>query len=163
MKKNMIVLSSIFGYVVIVMGLSLINKTSTVSSLYTELNTKLIEYMNENNKPPIEPRLDKVFDFIPGLDGMEIDYEQSYNNMSIKGEFDPKLIVCKSTPYEQDLKQFQAEPIYKGNEEGKYVALLINVAWGEEELDRMITIFDKLGVKASFFIEGRYAEAHKNQ
>ena len=37
------------------------------------------------------------------------------------------------------------------------------MAWGEEELDKMITILDRLGVRANFFIEGRYAENHKNQ
>ena len=36
------------------------------------------------------------------------------------------------------------------------------VAWGEE-LDKMITILDRLGVRANFFIEGRYAENHKNK
>ncbi|HAX72604.1 MAG TPA: sporulation protein [Firmicutes bacterium] len=163
MKKNIIVLSSVFAYIVIVMGLNFINRTSTTSNIYTELNMKLVEYMNENNKEAVEPRNDTVHHFVPGLAGMEIDYEQSYNNMTVKGEFDPSLVVCKSTPYQEDIKQFQGEPIYKGNEAGKYVSILVNVAWGEAELDKMIEIFERNGVKANFFIEGRYAETHQNQ
>ena len=78
---------------------------------------------------------------------------------------EPSLIVCKKYPLSNiDPERFRRnEPIYKGNEEGQYVSLLINVAWGEEELDKMMTILDRLGVRATFFVEGRYAEKHKNQ
>ena len=40
----------------------------------------------------VEPRIDSVWDFVPGLVGAEVDYELSYNKMLLNGEFDPSLI-----------------------------------------------------------------------
>ena len=122
---------------------------------------KLVEYLETHRFEAVEPRLRSVCDRLPGLVGAEVDYELSYNKMLLNGEFDPSLIVCKKIDYKQDPEQFRERPIYKGNEEGRYLSLLINVAWGEEELDKMMTILDRLRV--TFFFEGRYAENHKNQ
>lgn len=163
MKQNVLTLIAILGYMAIVVSLNFFQKPYPVASMKDEIGTQLMEYMTSHQQNPIEPRKDTIFKFVPGLMGSEIDYELSYHNMMLNGQFDESLLVCKSIPYQNNPADFKNEPIYKGNEEGNYVSLLINVAWGEEELDKMITILDRLGVKANFFVEGRYAEKHKNQ
>lgn len=163
MKQNILTIVGIISYIGIVISLNFFQQSYPVSNMNDEIGLRLREYMDTHQVDPIEPRSDSIFKFIPGLTGLEADYELSYNNMLLNGSFDESLIMCKNIPYTQNPDQFRAEPIYKGNENGQYVSLLINVAWGEEELDKMITILDRLGVRASFFIEGRYAENHKNQ
>ena len=163
MKQNIVTLLAIVGYVSIVISLNFFQKSSPVANMNDEISIQLMDYMQNHRQDPVEPRKDSVFKFVPGLMGAEIDYELSYNNMLLNGSFDESLLMCKSIPYQNSPEDFRNEPIYKGNEDGNYVSLLINVAWGEEELDKMITILDRLGVKANFFVEGRYAEKHKNQ
>ncbi|MBO8158314.1 MAG: polysaccharide deacetylase family protein [Thermosyntropha sp.] len=53
------------------------------------------------------------------------------------------------------------EPIYQGNTGKKVVAITVNVDWGEEFVPQMLEIFDKKGVKVTFFVTGKWAK--KNQ
>ncbi len=163
MKSNFVIMGTVIGYVGLVIAMNMVSKTNLASKIYTELDADLIRYIEGTNTMPIEPRKDDIYHFIPGLDGMVVDYTQSYNAMMINGGFDSDLIVCESVPSQTDPSLFKQEPIYKGNEAGPYVSLLINVAWGEEEVEQMLTTLDELEIKANFFFEGRYAMNHMDQ
>lgn len=52
----------------------------------------------------------------------------------------------------------QVDPIYQGNTAHPYVALTINVDWGEDIIPQMLEVLDRKEVKATFFITGRFAE-----
>ena len=52
-------------------------------------------------------------------------------------------------------KNSDTSPIYRGVGE-KQVSLMINVYWGTEYLDEMLAIFDKYGVKTTFFVGGTW-------
>ncbi|MGF7186938.1 putative sporulation protein (polysaccharide deacetylase family) [Desulfitispora alkaliphila] len=54
----------------------------------------------------------------------------------------------------------QVDPIYQGKADKKAVALTVNVDWGEENIPKMLDIFEKKDVKATFFLSGRWAEKH---
>jgi len=163
MKRMTIAVFGIFLYVAFAISTNFYHKVYPVSNMNQDINAQLIQYIENNQIDPIEPRLDPVFHFVPGLKGIEIDYGLSYNNMIPNGAFDESLVVRRSIDYKEDPEQFRSEPMYKGNEKGNYVSLLINVAWGEEELDEMIKILERLNVQATFFFEGRYAEEHQEQ
>ena len=49
-------------------------------------------------------------------------------------------------------------PIYKGPKDTGGVAFTVNVDWGEEYIPDMLRIFEDAGVRAAFFITGRWAE-----
>lgn len=49
-------------------------------------------------------------------------------------------------------------PIFQGSPTEKKIAFTCNVAWGNEELPKMLAIFDRYKVKITFFLEGRWAE-----
>ena len=51
-----------------------------------------------------------------------------------------------------------AEPIYRGDEEGQKAAITINVDWGEDIIGGMLEVLEEKGVKATFFVTGRFAE-----
>ncbi|MFZ3171555.1 MAG: polysaccharide deacetylase family protein [Carboxydocellales bacterium] len=54
------------------------------------------------------------------------------------------------------LKKYQ--PIYQGNGEGKKIALICNVVWGEEFIPEMLSLLRKKDVKITYFIGGQWAE-----
>ncbi len=49
-------------------------------------------------------------------------------------------------------------PIFQGSPESKKIAFTCNVAWGNEELPKMLDIFEKNNIRITFFLEGRWAE-----
>jgi|SRR5690554_3778355 len=49
-------------------------------------------------------------------------------------------------------------PVFQGDPSRKEVCLCVNVAWGEEELPKMLSILDRHGVKATFFFVGSWVE-----
>ncbi|MGE5552760.1 MAG: polysaccharide deacetylase family protein [Betaproteobacteria bacterium] len=49
-------------------------------------------------------------------------------------------------------------PVYRGRAEGRRAALMFNVAWGNEVLPQLLTELARAGVKATFFVEGRWVE-----
>ena len=118
-------------------------------------------YIIKHETEPREPRHDIVWQFVPGLHGINFDFELSYQNMLTNGGFDPSLMAGNSTPYEGSSEDFRHHRIYRGNENSPYVGLLINVAWGGEELMQMLDILDEYDVKASIFFEGKYAESNR--
>jgi probable sporulation protein (polysaccharide deacetylase family) len=54
------------------------------------------------------------------------------------------------------LDDLGAQPIYKGNPNKRMVALMINVAWGNEFIGPMLDILDRENVKATFFFDGSW-------
>jgi len=163
MKKILFAMAAIMCYLVMAVSVNFYHNAYPVASVSSGIASQLLQYSEDHAVAPQEPRIDPIWHFVPGLRGLEVDYGLSYENMSVIGTFDENLVVKKSIPYEQDPQQFRHEPIYKGNEHGDYVSLLINVAWGEQELNEMIEILDRLDVRANFFFEGRYAEDHSYQ
>jgi len=53
------------------------------------------------------------------------------------------------------------KPIYSGDPAKKQVAITVNVDWGEEYISRMLELFKKNRVRATFFISGRWAGEHQ--
>lgn len=163
MKRILVAVCGIVCYLIMAISVNFYHNVYSVAGTGTGIASQLLQYSEDNALPPQEPRIDPIWHFVPGLKGMEVDYGLSYENMNAAGAFDESLVVKKSVPYELDPQEFRSEPIYKGNEKGDYVSLLINVAWGEQELNQMIEILDRLDVKANFFFEGRYAQEHSYQ
>ena len=163
MKRILFAIGAIICYIVMAISVNFYHRVHPVLGMDSSIASQLLQYSEDHNIAPQEPRIDPIWHFVPGLRGIEVDYGLSYQNMSAAGCFDEGLIVKKSIPYEKDPEEFRKEPIYKGNEKGDYVSLLINVAWGEQELNEMIEILDALDVKANFFFEGRYAQEHSYQ
>jgi probable sporulation protein (polysaccharide deacetylase family) len=72
-------------------------------------------------------------------------------------------LMCGSVAYEElsAATVFQSpKPIYQGSNARKWVALTVNVDWGEEYLAGMLNFFKIQKVNAVFFVTGRWAEEH---
>lgn len=123
-----------------------------ISQLYSEIQA----YKDKNDIAGVDARCDSVYKLIPGVNGRSINVEKSYKNMKLYKKFDVTKLVIENQVV-KTIDDFDCGPIYKGNEGNKQVSLIINVAWGEEHLDKMLDTLKKYNVKANFFIEGRWA------
>jgi len=54
----------------------------------------------------------------------------------------------------------EGDPVFQGITGGENVALTINVDWGEEYIPALLELFQKEGVKVTFFVTGTWAEKH---
>ncbi len=124
--------------------------------LYVEIQTKAKQY----EVPPRNAVIDRVWKAIPGYNGLKVNVKASYENMKKDGVFDERKLVYQQIPPKIHLDDLPAEAIYRGHPEKPMVALLINVAWGNEYIPKMLDILKKHHVHATFFLEGRWVKNH---
>lgn len=136
------------------------------SSLYqkvsvTQDQSTLLEVIKEKSKnyeePPQDAKIDKVWKKIPGRNGIKVNIDKSYENMKDSGKFDETLLVYDQIPPEVTMDELPPSPIYKGHPEKQMVSFLINVAWGTDNIPSMLNTLKEHQVKATFFIEGKWA------
>jgi probable sporulation protein (polysaccharide deacetylase family) len=121
---------------------------------------KQVERITESiNQQPEEARYDNVNKaVIPEVNGFEIDVAACVE--AIKGAKRGEVVipVWREIPPEMKLSDFALFPVYQGNPVKNQVALVINVSWGNEYLEEMLSILESNAVPASFFLVGRWAE-----
>ncbi|MCY8103931.1 polysaccharide deacetylase family protein [Bacillus mojavensis] len=136
--------------------------TVTVSASKDPLYEELLQKAPDYEVKPQNARIDKVWKSIPGYNGLKVNIEKSYKKMKKHGEFRENDLVYNQVKPSVHLESLQPEPIYKGNPEKPMVAFLINVAWGNDYLERMLPVLQKHKVKATFFLEGNWVK-HNEQ
>jgi probable sporulation protein (polysaccharide deacetylase family) len=113
--------------------------------------------------PPIDARVDRVWKAIPGLNGREVDLEATVaRTLKNKDRSRIKWVYREIEPRVR-LSDLGAEPIYRGNERKKAAAIMVNVAWGTEYLPKMLEIFRREGVHATFFLDGSWLSKHPKE
>ncbi|PLT34165.1 polysaccharide deacetylase family protein [Bacillus sp. V5-8f] len=122
--------------------------------LYREIESKRKQF----EFPPMDARIDPVWKTVPGYNGIKVDVEASYNIMKKSGKFDEKNLIYRQIPPKVHLGDLQPAPIYRAHPDKPVVSFLVNVAWGNEYLQDMLSTLKKNDVKATFFLEGRWAK-----
>lgn len=123
-------------------------------SLYSEIESKAKKY----EAPPQDARIDPVWKTVPGYNGVKVDLEATYQIMKKSGEFDEKKLIYKQVSPKKHLSDLEPAPIYRAHPDKPVVSLLVNVAWGNEYLQDMLSTLKQNDVKATFFLEGRWAK-----
>jgi probable sporulation protein (polysaccharide deacetylase family) len=131
-----------------------VEATKSKDRLYLEIEEKGKKY----ETPAQDAKIDKVWKAIPGYNGLIVDVEASFKNMKELGKFDERRLVFKQVPPKVHLDDLPPAPIYRGHPEKPMVALLINVAWGNEYIPDMLDTLKRHNVKATFFLEGRWVK-----
>ncbi|MFD1037937.1 polysaccharide deacetylase family protein [Virgibacillus byunsanensis] len=126
--------------------------------LYIEITEKHSTY----EEAPQNAVIDKVWKKIPGRNGIKVDIEKSYQQMKKGKVFDESLLVYEQVPPTITMDDLPASPIYRGHPEKEMVSFLINVSWGEEHIPHMLNVLKKHKIKATFFIEGKWAKEHSD-
>lgn len=125
-------------------------------------NDPLLEEIKQKAKEyevsPKNAMIDSVWKTVPGYNGLKVDILSSYKVMKDDGVFDEKKLIYKQIPPKIHLSQLNAAPIYRAHPDKPVVSFLINVAWGNEYIPQMLSVLKKHNVKATFFLEGRWAK-----
>jgi probable sporulation protein (polysaccharide deacetylase family) len=117
---------------------------------------KLQAFKQQHDAAPIDARIDQVWKAIPGYNGLQVDVEASLAQMSAAGKWDTNLIVVDEVEPTVQLEDLDPSPIYRGNAQKPMVAFMINVAWGNEYLPKMLETLEKYEVKSTFFLDGSW-------
>ena len=121
-----------------------------------EIVARLTELSPHLRKQPIDPLIDPINKgVIPGVCGWELDVLAT-KELVMSSEQNSLLQPVLQPIYPNSLWDYARYPIYHGNLQKKQIALVINVAWGNENLPEMLDTLSQEGVKASFFLVGRW-------
>nr|WP_154655195.1 polysaccharide deacetylase family protein [Pontibacillus halophilus] len=126
--------------------------------LYKEIEERAADY----ERPALDASIDSVWKKTPGINGRKVNIEKSYQKMKKSGEFSEDLLVYDVVKPKVHLEELSASPIYRGNPEKEMVSFLINVSWGEEHIPTILETLKEHEVKATFFVEGKWANKHVN-
>ncbi len=107
-------------------------------------------------KAPINAYVDPIWKAVPGYNGKVIDVDATLKEMTSTGLRTPDQLVYREQPPAVSLEQLGSLPIYRGNPEKPAVSFMINVAWGNEYLEKMLDTLDKYQVKTTFFLDGSW-------
>ncbi|WP_110943513.1 polysaccharide deacetylase family protein [Virgibacillus senegalensis] len=114
------------------------------------------------NEKADNAKIDRVWKKMPGRNGLQVNVEASLSKMKQAGKFDKSLLVMEQIPPRITFGDLPAAPVYRGHPKKNMVTLLINVAWGTENIPSILNTLRKKNVKANFFIEGKWASQHSD-
>jgi|SRR5690625_4334068 len=107
---------------------------------------------------PHNPYIDRVWKKTPGRNGRQVNVKKSYEKMKKIKQYDESLLVYDTIEPKKSLRDLPPSPIFRGHPEKQMVSLLINVSWGTEYIPQILKTLDNHDVKATFFIEGKWAK-----
>lgn len=128
--------------------------TKEKDTLIREITAKSTDLYEE----PEDAYIDKVWKKTPGRDGRKVDIEQTIENMKEEDRVDSSLFIYEAVKPNVHLSDLPPSPIFRGHPKKDMVSLLINVSWGTEYIPDMLEALKKHDVKATFFIEGKWAK-----
>jgi len=105
---------------------------------------------------PINAKIDPVWKAIPGYNGLEVDIDETLK--LAEHHLTPGKIhyIMKEIPPAIQLDDLGPSPVYKGNPNKPMASIMINVAWGNEYLPRILETLRKEHVHATFFFDGSW-------
>jgi len=113
----------------------------------------------------VDAVIDRIWKAIPGYAGRQVDVEATVAKAKAAG-VKPGAAdfpwVYKEVPPAVHLDDLPLAPIYRGNPAKPMVALMINVAWGNEYLPAMLKTLETEDVKATFFLDGSWLAKNKS-
>lgn len=132
--------------------------TSTTDKKQPDLLQTIEEQAHQYEEAAEDAVIDRVWKKTPGRNGRKVNIKKSHKKMKEANKFDENLLVFDDVPTEVSLTDLAVSPIFRGNPNKEMVALLINVSWGTEHIPEILKALDEEQVKATFFIEGKWAK-----
>lgn len=149
--------SKIFSSLALVL-LPILSGFSAMPLEFDSVMSQIMEEAPNKRIAPIDARVDRVWGAVPGYNGLEVDMEQTYALNKNKPAGSPLRYVYNEVPPTVNLENLGAEPVYRGNPQKPMVAFMINVAWGEEFIPKILETLYKHKIKATFFFDGSWLE-----
>jgi probable sporulation protein (polysaccharide deacetylase family) len=139
-------------------SMSVHNDSKIEDPLYKEIVAKSSSFY----EAPQDAYIDRVWKKTPGRNGLQVNVPKSYEKMKKEKVYNQSLLVFEQIEPKVSLQDIGPAPIYRGHPERQMVALMINVSWGTEYIPDILNILNEQKVKATFFIEGKWAKEHTN-
>ncbi|RRJ65406.1 hypothetical protein EHV15_22670 [Paenibacillus oralis] len=121
-----------------------------------DLLLKIREEAAKRRIEPVNATVDRIWKAIPGYNGREVDIERTYEQAKLLPAGAEIEYIYREIKPQVSLDDLGAQPIYRGNPNKPMVALMINVAWGNEYILPMLDTLDEAKVKATFFLDGSW-------
>ncbi|MGM9986508.1 MAG: polysaccharide deacetylase family protein [Bacillaceae bacterium] len=154
MKKKIAIL-----FLVAVVLISIQYKGMAKGKKEDALYRKIEEQNKEMRQPAQNAVVDPEWKAIPGINGIEIDVEETYEKVRKKKTFVKEDVVLKETKPTIHLRDLPPTPMYRGNSQKKMVAIIMNVAkgWKDNSVEQIVETLKKHKVQLTFFVEGQWA------
>lgn len=94
---------------------------------------------------------------IPGLNGLEVDVNSSYNKMKKVGKYNENLYIFINDLPKLSIKDNYDKFIISGNKSIKNISLIFPIS-NSKYLDEIINILNANKIEATFFIDGKWGE-----
>lgn len=143
-----ILLLSIFSFYYTNKSIELIRKQDPIM--------KTIISTEEKYKIPAQDAIIKANTIIPGKNGMEIDYNATYNKMKQYGSYNEVLTTLKEVKPTVTVEDYYDKFIISGNPQKKSVALVFKVE--KKSPNIIVKILNQKDALGTFFIDGYYLE-----
>ncbi len=138
--------------------------TEKATTVVKELDDIMIQIRENKDKyyvPPVEAVIENDT-IIPGINGMEIDVNKSYQNMRSIGLYSDKYFKYKIIKVINSLDNNMDKYIISGNK-NKGIASLVFLVEKNTNIDNIIKILEENKVKASFFVDGLWLENNNSE
>lgn len=119
------------------------------------LEESAADFSREPQDSYIDPSTKGV---IPALDGRRLDVQATVAAAIAAGPGEAVTPVFYAIPPAVGLGDFPEAPIYQGNRAKQEVAIILNVAWGDEFLDDICALVEKAGGKLTICPVGLWLE-----
>lgn len=96
---------------------------------------------------------------VPGLDGRRLDVAATVAAAAKAGAGQAVAPAYYAVPPALGLEDFPESPIYHGNPAKNEVAIILNVAWGDEYLDDICALVEKAGGRLTICPVGQWLES----
>lgn len=136
-------------------------KVSTTAKLSDDLLNEIKSKKDGYKENAIDPII-KDDTIIPGINGIQVDVNKSYQEMRKIGYFDDKLLVYQTLYVENPLDKNKDKYIISGNTRKKEVSLLFKVT-KNDDITSIIKLLESKKIKGTFFVDSDYLDKHHNQ
>jgi peptidoglycan-N-acetylglucosamine deacetylase len=125
----------------------------------SEVAAVVDEIARTEGRKPVDAVLDVTHDaIIPELNGVAVDEAATVERVMEAARGSEVAPVYRDILPSVRWDHYPSLPAYQGNPRKAAVALMINVAWGEEHLPRMLEALEKNEARGTFFLTGMWAE-----
>lgn len=112
---------------------------------------KIINVSKTYTQKPVNATLSNN-SIIPGVSGLEVDLDKSYESMKKYGSFNEDLVVLKSVTPLVSVSNIYDKYITRGNDRNNNVALVIIID-DYSYVENIVQVLDSKQIKATFFID----------
>ena len=142
-----------------------------ISFLYTEKTVNVVkEYddimiaiKSENENYKVDAKDATIIEdtIIPGMNGKEVNINDSYNKMKRYGKFNSNLLSYKEVAPSISIEKQFDKYVVSGNIEKNMVSLLFLVE-ENDSIDKVLHILNSKQIKGNFFVDGKWLEKNND-